>query len=79
MVTDFREELNIQQVSKNEFAYCWAKIDTAIEELVDCDYEQECSFEEMMNAVCIHGFDADKVYNHFISNPCDSITLTDEY
>lgn len=79
MVTDFREELELQQMSENEFAYCWAMIDTATEELVDCDYEQECTFEEIMNAVCKHGFDPDIVYNHFILNPCDSITLTDEY
>ena len=78
-MTDFREELCLQQDSKKEFSYCWTKFDTATEEIVDCDYEQSCTYEEMMSAVCKHGFDADKVHNHFLNNPRDSMTLTDEY
>ena len=79
MIIDFREELCLQQASENEFSYCWVKIDTATEEIVDCDYEQSCTYKEMINAVYAHGFELDKVHNHFLSNPCDSMTLTDKY
>ena len=79
MVTDFREELHISQIGIDEFTYCWGKVDTATDDLIDCDWEQECPFEQMINAVCKHSFDVDRVYNHFILNPYDSITLTEEY
>lgn len=79
MVVDFREELCVQQDSKCRFSYCWIKADTATEEMVDIDYSQSCTYEEMMSAVCTHGFDPDKVHNHFLNDPCDSLTLTEEY
>lgn len=78
-MTDFREELYIQQISKHTFAYCWDQIDSATGEFINSDWEQECSYKEMMSAVCQHGFDADRVHNHFLDNPCDSMMLAEEY
>lgn len=79
MVTDFREEMYITHLYRGTFSFAWVKIDKATDEKIDLDWGQECSYEELFNALELHGFDIDKVFNHFEDYPYSKIMLVDEY
>lgn len=79
MVTDFREEMYVSHLYRGTFQYVWVKIDKATDEKVDLDFNQECSYKDLFDALELHGFDTDKVFNHFEDYPYSSITLVDEY
>lgn len=81
-MADFKETFYVTQLDANTYSYCWDKLDLANDEdseLVDCDYEQECSIDKLCSALTIHGFDTSKVLSHFKDYPCSSISLVEEY
>jgi hypothetical protein len=79
---DFKEEIYVGQLDAETYSYCWSKFNLANDEdhqLIDCDWEQECTDEELYDALEKHGFDPDVVFNHFIDYPISHMWLYKEY
>lgn len=79
MVSDFKEIFEINQVGADTFTYAWTKEDLASGELVDYDFDYDCSFREVCIAVVRHHFDIEKVINHFADYSNKSLLLIEEY
>lgn len=75
-MADFVEHFYISQLDAETYSYCWDQIDLATEEEINLDYEESCSAEDLFEALEAHGFDTDKVFNHFEDYPCSKTTLT---
>lgn len=64
-MADFREILCIGLERKEQFVvynYAWVKEDLVDNSTVDFDYEEECSYDELMHWVCdMHHYYKDKI------------------
>jgi hypothetical protein len=81
-MADFKEEMYIEQLDANTFSYCWSKYDLANDEdnlLIDIDWEQECTAEELYEALLLHDFDAGTVFTSFARFPFQDVILSCEY
>lgn len=79
IMADFCEILYATQVDANTYSYMWQQVDLAFEDIVAIEKRSQCSSEELYDAIEAHGFDTDRVFNHFEAYPFSCIRLEDEY
>lgn len=79
IMADFCEILYATQVDANTYSYMWQQVDLAFGDIVAIEKRSQCSSEELYDAIEAHGFDTDRVFNHFKNYPFSCIRLEDEY
>ena len=79
IMADFCEILYATQVDANTYTYMWQQVDLAFGDIVAIEKRSQCSSEELYDAIDAHGFDTDRVFNHFENYPFSCIRLEDEY
>lgn len=77
-MADFAESFHVAQLDADSYKYCWTQVDLA-DETFSAIEQKVCSGEELFDALENHGFDTDRVFNHFEDYPLSSICLRDEY
>jgi hypothetical protein len=78
-MADFIEKLDIEQLDKDTYSYCWQQFDLADDSLMNLDFAESCSIDDLLELFEYYGFDADKVLNYFKENPCSKLHLSTEY
>lgn len=79
-MADFKETLCIGLERKEQFmvySYAWLKEDLVDNSTLDFDYEQECSYDELLKMLDIHNYDANRVKDALLR--FGKVILEDEY
>lgn len=79
-MADFREILCVSFERKEQFmvySYAWLKEDLVDNSTLDFDYEQECSYDELLKMLDSHNYDANRVKDTLLR--FGKVKLEDEY
>lgn len=79
-MADFKETLCVNFEQKEQFmvySYAWIKEDLADNSTLDFDYEQECSYDELLKVLDILNYDVNRVKDTLLR--FGKVVLEDEY